>query len=152
MPMKEAITILWHWYWRERSGVLLFPRLRGYRRLVLDLPVVLVCVYALYSYLSSFPAPERNFVFSTFKSPMCVIAILCIAAHQIGIGYLRDQLTPDLNSSSRLALVVPGRVLALYKQERGNNLAVKALRRIRLVAFVLFSIGIFIANWDRIRH
>jgi hypothetical protein len=132
--------------------VLLFPRLRGYRRLVVDLPVVFMCVYVLYSYLSSFPAAERNFVFSTFGNPVCAVAILCIAAHQIGIGYLRDQLTPDLNSSARLALVVPGRVLALYKQERGNNLAVKALRRIRVVAFVLFSIGVFVANWERIRH
>jgi hypothetical protein len=150
--MKNAITILWNWYWRERSGVLLFTRLRGYRRLVLDLPVVFMCVYVLYSYLSSFPSAERNFVFSTFGNPVCVIAILCIAAHQIGIGYLRDQLTPDLNSSSKLALVVPGRVLALYKQERGNDLAVKALRRIRLVAFVSFSIGMLVANWDRISH
>ena len=151
-PAHPPVTILWHWYWRERAGVLLFPRLRGYRRLVLDLPLLFTCVYVLYSYLSSFPSAERNFVFSTFGNPVCVIAILFIAAHQIGIGYLRDQLTPDLNSSSRLALVVPGRVLALYKKKRGNDLAVKALRRIRLVAFVLFSIGVFAANWNRIRH
>ena len=150
--MKDAMTILWRWYWRERSGVLLFARLRGYRRLVLDLPVLFICVYVMHSYLFSFPAAERNFLFSTFENPLCVVAILCIAAHQIGIGYLRDQLIPDLNSSSRLALVVPGRVLALYKQEHGNNLAVKALRRMRLVAFLLFSIGVFVANWDRIGH
>jgi hypothetical protein len=150
--MKDAITILWHWFWHERSGVLLFPRLRGYRRLAIDLPVVFTCVYVVYCCLSSFPAVERNFVFSTFGNPLCVIAILCIAAHQIGIGYLRDQLIPHLNSSSRLALLVPGRVLALYKQQHINDLAVKTLRRIRLVAFVSFSIGMLVANLDRIRR
>lgn len=150
--MKNALTILWQWYWRERCGVLLFPRLRGYRRLALDLPVLVMIVYVFHFYLFSFSFPERHFLFSTFGNPLCVIAILCIAAHQMGIGYLRDQLPPDFNPFARLALIVPGRVLALYKQEHGNDLAVKALRRIRLVAFILFSIGVFVANRDLIRH
>jgi len=148
--MTSAMKKLWCWFWHERLGVFLFPRLRGYRRLVLELPVAFLGAYAWYLYFSSLPVRERNFALSTFGNLFGATAILCIAVHQAGIGYLRSQLPREVNFSSRLALLIPGKVLALYKKQHGEDLTVRILRGIRLAAFVTFAIGMIVVNWARI--
>lgn len=149
--MRSTIKKLRHWYWHERLGVFLFPRLRGYRRLVLESPVAFLGAYAWYLYISSLPVRERNFALSTFGNLLGVAAILCIAVHQAGIGYLRSQLPREVNFSSRLALIIPGKVLALYKKHHGQDLIVRIVRGIRIAAFVTFAIGMIVVNWARIR-
>jgi hypothetical protein len=148
--MKNRIAHLWNWFWRQRSGVLLLPRVRGGGRLVLELPVLILGVYAWYLYLFSLPANGRNFFLAAFGNPFGAIAILGVLAYQLGISYLRDQLPPSVSFSAGVALLIPGRVLAIYKEQHGTDLAVKLLRAFGLAAFVSFSIGLFLANRGRI--
>jgi hypothetical protein len=152
MPMTDSIRPLWHWFWRERSGVLLFPSIRGYRRLPFDVGVLLLSVYAWYFYLSSIPARGLDFLVAMFENPFVAIAILFIFAHETGVRYMRDQLPSEASLGSRLALLLPGRVLFLYQERHGRDLAVKVLGRIRFAAFVSFSIGMLWVNWQRIYH
>jgi hypothetical protein len=129
--------------------VIFFPRLRGSGRLALDAPLALLGLYCWYVYLSSLPAAGRNSVISTYWNPLGVTGILCILVHQTGISYLRDQLPREKSFFSRLALCVPGRVLALYKKLHGTDRAVKVVRAFGLAAVILFLIVIFVLNGVR---
>ncbi len=148
--MRASIAHIWAWFWRERSGVLLFPRVRGGARLVFEVPLQILGAYAGYLYYYSFPANGQKFLRSSFGNPFAVVAILCIFAYQFGIGYLRDRLPRDADFSSRLVYLVPGRVLAAYRKLYGTDLAVKVLRGLGLVGFVSFSLGLFLWNRGRI--
>ena len=149
--MKHTIKQIWHWYWRERRGVFLFPSLCGWRRVAIDVPVALLGLCAWYLYLSSLQAEARRFLLSSFGNPLCVLGILCVAAYQIGILYLRDQLPRPSRFASRLELLIPGRVRALYEKQHGRDSAVKTIGRIGLSGFISGCIGMLVANWDRIR-
>ena len=144
--MRERIARVWSWFWHERSGVLLFPTIRGSAKLIFEVPLLVLGAYAWYLYLNSLPANGRNFVLSRFGNPFGVITILCISAYQCGIYYLRDRLPRDADFSSRLVLLVPGRVLTAYKEQHGTDLAVKVLRSLALAAFVSFSLAMFLTN------
>lgn len=130
--------------------MLLFPAIRGSARLVFELPIQVLGVYAWYRYLYSLPPNGRNFVLSAFGNLFGAIAILCILAYQCEISYLRNRLPVGADFSSRLALLVPGRVLADYKAQHGNDLAVKVIRGLALAALVTFSLGLFLSNRGRI--
>ncbi|HEY8671753.1 MAG TPA: hypothetical protein VIL63_12990 [Terriglobales bacterium] len=132
--------------------MLLFRRVRGAGRLTFEVPVLLLGGYAWYLYVFSLPAIGRNWVLSMVSNPFGVVGILCIAAYEIGISYLRDQMPDEAGFLARLKLCVPGRVLALYRKQRGSDLAVKVLGRLRFAAFASFAIGMLISNWRQISH
>lgn len=140
----------WLWYWRGRSGIVLLPRLRGARRLVLDIPIFFLGAYVLYLWLASLPEPGRRFILSVYESPFVIAAVLLILSHQMGVSYMRDRLTMQPSFPARLMLIIPGAVLRLYKEEYGNDSAVKTLGRIRIGAGASFAIGMLIVNWARI--
>lgn len=84
--MRDTLTHFWGWYWRERTGALLFRHLRGARRLTFEVPVLLLGGYAWYLYLFSLPAIGRSWVLSMVSNPFGLVGILCIAAYEIGIN------------------------------------------------------------------
>ena len=152
LKIMTAQTIFWNWYWRERSGVLLFRRVHGAGRLTFELPVLLLGGYAWYLYLFSLPAIGLNWVLSMFSNPFGLVGILCIGAYEIGISYLRDQIPIEGGFLARLNLCLPGRVLELYRKQRGSDLAVKVIRWLQFAAFGSFAIAMFVSNWRRISH
>ena len=144
--------LLWNWFWHDRRGVLLFRGLCGWRRLVLDVPIILLSLYAWYLYWSLLPADEQHFFLSQIENPLFAFAILCFFAYNLVLLYLRDHLPPQVSLSSRLLLFVPGRVRILYQTYHGRDAALRLLRTIGLTGFVSGVIGMFWANWDRIRR
>jgi hypothetical protein len=147
--MSETSKSFWLWYWRGRSGVVLLPRLRGVRRLVLDIPIFFLGAYVLYLWLLSLPEPGRRFILSVYESPFAIAAVLLILAHQIGVSYMRDRLTLQPSFPARLTLLIPGAVLRLYKEEYGNDSLVRTLRRIGIATVASFAIGVLMVNWTR---
>lgn len=148
--MRDLLQSFWRWFWQERTGVILFRRLRGARRLAVDVPINLLGIYALYLYLSSLPASGREFAKSIYWNPFWVFGIAGIFAYQLGFSYLRGQLPDSADFGSRVALLVPGTVLARYKKQFGSDLAVRVLRAITIFTGTALTIGILWANWGRI--
>lgn len=148
--MREKISQFLNWYWHDRTGAILFPQLRGSGRLALDVPIALLGLYCWYIYLSSLSAAGRNFLVSIYWNPFAVTGILFILVHQIGVSYLRDQLPREKDFFSRLALCVPGRVLALYKKLHGTDWAVMAIRAFGFAAFLSFLIVMLVFNRERL--
>jgi hypothetical protein len=147
-PMSEMTKPFWHWFLRERSGIVLLPRLRGIRRLVVDIPVFFLGAYLLYLWVWSFPEPGRRFTFSMLENPYALAAILCILAHQIGVSYMRDRLTLQPTFPARLLLLFPGTIQRLYEEQYGKDSLVRMLRRIGF-AVALFGIAAVIVSWTR---
>ena len=147
--MNKTQKSFWLWYWRERSGVVVFPGIRGVRRLVFDIPIFFLCTYALYLWFLRLPEPGRRFVLSIYRTPFAIAAILLILAHQIGVSYMRDRLTLQPTFPARLLFLFPGTVLRLYKEEFGNDSLVRTLRGIGFAALASFAIGLLIFNLVR---
>lgn len=105
------------------------------------MPIALLGCCVWYLYLSSLPALGRNWLLAMLLNPFGIIGILCIAAHQIGVNYLRDRLHHDMTLTARLILCIPGRVEGLYKQQYGSDLALNFVRRVGIVAFGSLVIG-----------
>ncbi len=148
--MSDRYKHIWNWYWRERSGVLLFRHIRGAKRLTFELPLMLLGAWAWYFYLFSLPNSGRNWFLCMFLNPFGVVGILCLVAHEIGVHYLRDQLQHDARLTTRLILCVPGRATALYKEQYGSDLLVNFVRGIRFVAFGSLAVGMLVCNWGPI--
>lgn len=126
-----------YWFFCERSG-LLFPKLLGIRRIVFEMPLLIAGVLAWYAFLRAIPEPARGSFLSILESPWFDASFLGVLLYGIGIGWLRDRLN---RQGPRPKIFSPGRVLDEYKQQFGNDAAVKVLAGIRLAIFGLFLIG-----------
>jgi hypothetical protein len=85
-----------------------------------------------------------------FANPFGVIAVACTVAYAIGVGFLRDRLVRQSSFSWQIGLLVPGRVLRLYENEHGRDMAITLVRRIRFIAFISFAIGMLAVNFGKI--
>jgi hypothetical protein len=145
--MRETHKEFWNWFWHKRSGVIIFPGVCGARRLLFELPVMALGVWAWYFYLVSLQGPGRRWLLSMFLNPFGILGVICIAAHGIGINYLRDRLPRKEGLGSRLSLCIPGWVIANYKELNGNDALVKLVRSTGIAAFVMLTLSIVIYNW-----
>lgn len=125
------------WFCHERSG-LLFPRLLGIRRFVFEIPLLIAGVLAWYAFVREIPEPARRSFLSILESPWFDASFLGVLLYGIVIGWLRDRLN---RQDPRLKIFSPGRILDEYKQQFGNDAAVKVLAGIRFAIFGLFLIG-----------
>lgn len=141
---------LWRWYWRERRGVLLFPRLIGRSRLVLDIPLILSTCYVVYRWFDTLHRSEQRFILSEFRNPFIAAALLLVLAHEIGVRYVRDRLICVPSAVGRIGLLIPGRAVALYAQQRGADRAVRILRAVRYAALTSGMIGLISSSLMRI--
>src|ERR1035437_7390323 len=139
---------IWSWFWRDRSGLFFLRQLRGVWRLLFDLPVWLLGIYAWHVYFSFMPVGGRDMLHAIYATPFGVLGLLSIFLYETGIGYLRDQLPLEgIGFVARLKLCVPGTVLALYRKHQGDDQYVKVLKKIKIVGAVLLALSFFTANW-----
>lgn len=130
--------------------MIVFPRVRGARRLSFELPLMGLGVWAWYLYLLSLEGPARHWLLSMFLSPLGLFGIICIAAYETGVSYLRDHLPPAESLGARLRLCIPGRAIGSYKKIHGSDPLVKVIRGFGVAAFVAVAIGALVSNWKLI--
>jgi hypothetical protein len=111
-----------------------------------EVPETLVGAYIWYLFLSTVPADVRQFVISTLGNPLCVAALLGVASYRLGTTYLRDQLPISTNFTSRMALLFPGRVVALYVERYGEDASIRILTKIRILSLTLFTTGMLLKS------
>lgn len=145
--MRDLYRQVWHWFWYERTGVLLFPQVRGVKRLIFELPITLGGICAWYLYLFSLPSVGRNWLLAIFLNPLGVVGILCIAAYQVLVSYMRSQLHHDGRLPTRLMLCLFGGTTPLYKRQHGSDLMVKLVDRIRVAGFVSLATAMLLTQW-----
>jgi hypothetical protein len=148
--MMERIRRVWQWYWRDRRGLLLFISVRGVRRLVFEIPLLFLVVYAAYRWFVTFLNSGQQFIISALENPFFAVAVLMVLVHEFGVRYIRDQLVPESDFAARLALLVPGRAIRLYSLRYGLDWTARTLSMIRIVAVVSGGIGLIWSNWGRI--
>ena len=127
-----------HWFYHERSG-LLFPRLLGIHRIVFEIPLLAAGVSAWYAFLMAIPEPARRSFLSILESPWLDASFLGVLIYGIGVGHLRDRLNRQGPRTKKI--FSPGRILDEYRQQFGDDAAVKVLAGIRFATFGLFLIG-----------
>lgn len=147
--MNSRIHYFWCWYWRDRRGLLLLPHVCGGARLIFELPVLLLVVYAEYRWFLALPKEGQVFILAVFENPFVAVALLLVLAHEVGVRYLRDQLTAKPDYLWRLALLLPGRAIRLYSQQYGTERVARGLRGIRFVAIAFGAVGVFLARSGR---
>lgn len=117
---------------------MLFPKLLGIRRIVFEIPLLVVGVLAWYAFIKAIPEPARRSFLSILESPWFDASFLGVLLYGTGIGWMRDRLN---RQDPRLKIFSPGRILDEYKRQFGKDSAVKVLAGIRLAVFGLFLIG-----------
>lgn len=143
-PMNHTIRNLWHWYTAERSGML-FPSLRGFRRFVIELPLILGIVFSGYSDASKMPLTLKTYTFSLLKSPFIVGSWLGILLYFVVLAYIRDQVfASGLSLRSRVSIFVPSTLLASYRRQLGDNVLVQFLLGFRVFVFMSFFLGTYL--------
>jgi hypothetical protein len=138
--MNEKIKRLWSWFCYERSG-LLFHRVRGVRRIVIELSFFLAGAFVWYLWLSSVPTSGRKFMVSVLGSPFMDVSFVGFLCTAVLTDYMRDQLDAHRSLWSLLRFLVPGKVLQDYTSEYGQDSVVRALVRIRWASLGLFVVG-----------
>jgi len=136
---------IWQWYWFERSSLLLFPKIRGARRLVFEIPLLFISGCALYyAYMNFWPGMAREKFVAIYTTPFGIMGILGILAHEVGVSYMKDQIQFKDNFATRLHIAMPGTALVLFKQQYAGNPLIKVLRIIRITAFIMLAIAMMI--------
>lgn len=140
MPLESGTNSFLRWFFHERSG-LLFPKLLGIRRMVFELPLLILGFLAWYVFVKTIPQPARRQFLSILESPWIDASFVGILLYGIGIDWLRDRLN---RQGPRLKAFSPGRILEEYKRQFGNDAAVKVLAGIRFAIFGLFLVGMLL--------